>query len=218
MRSRLPYAAVATAVTGALAGAGLAVTGATATSPMEGRNDGGDERAAVADARAGLADHARQIGFGRTQAAVVRSVSIADGTQHTHFDRTYRDLPVIGGDFIVHTTADGRFDSITGDRLRLRGLSTTPSVHTRQAAQAAGRVAYDPRAAKPELVVWAVDGAPRLAWRSDVRGRTASGAPKGTYVVTNARTGKLIETYPSIQTDARELDLTLDGCRLPDPA
>ena len=56
MRSRLLYAAVATAVTGALAGTGLAVSGAIAQSPVESRNDGGVEYAAIGVAADGSTD------------------------------------------------------------------------------------------------------------------------------------------------------------------
>lgn len=202
MRSRLLYATVATVAAGALAVAGIAATGASASSPTTAPDDGDDRRSAVADARAVLTDHARQLGLGRGQDAVVRGVSVADELRHVHFDRTYRGLPVIGGDFIVHTDASGDLDSVTGDRVRLKGLSATPEVRAPWAAdRAAGRVAYEPRASKPELVVYAVQGKPRLAWRTDVRGRGATGEPKGMYVVTDARTGKLIVKYPSIQTE-----------------
>jgi V8-like Glu-specific endopeptidase len=60
MRTKLLYAGISTAVVGALAGAGLAVTGASASAPA--RDQGGGPPAAVADDRTLVVDRAQPQG------------------------------------------------------------------------------------------------------------------------------------------------------------
>jgi Zn-dependent metalloprotease len=154
---------------------------------------------AIARAEANVARHSTTFGFGTGQELQVRDVVLdQDGTEHVRFDRTYRGLPVIGGDFVVHQGADGRLKSASRARAGAVALkSVTPTVsaartETSALSHAPGIAAAE---ATPELVVWAADGAPRLAWRTTVRGVGSHGQPDGEVIVTDATTGRVIEEY-----------------------
>jgi Zn-dependent metalloprotease len=54
--------------------------------------------------------------------------------------------------------------------------------------------------AKPQLVVDALHGAPKLAWRTDVAGQDSLGNPVARTVLTDARTGRQIDAWDSIET------------------
>ncbi|AUG76310.1 peptidase [Kitasatospora sp. MMS16-BH015] len=155
--------------------------------------------AAIARAQANVARHAADFGFGADQGLVVKDVIIdADGSQHVRFDRTFRGLPVVGGDLVVHQDAKGRFKTSSKAAAHDPAVkSTVPVVAAQQSAGHALQAAPQISAATstPELVVWAADGTPRLAWRTTVTGTGPHGQPAGQVVVTDAATGAQIESY-----------------------
>ena len=68
----------------------------------------------IAAARANAREHA---GVGAAQGLVVRDTVLdADGASHVRFDRTYRGLEVVGGDFVVHQAKGGAFRSTPAAR------------------------------------------------------------------------------------------------------
>ncbi|MFF0392950.1 M4 family metallopeptidase [Kitasatospora sp. NPDC004615] len=162
--------------------------------------------AAIARAEANVSHHADLFGFGAGQGLKVKDVIIdADGTQHVRFDRTYRGLPVIGGDLVVHQDARGKL----ADSSRAKGhdaavKSVVPAVSPQRGAAAALGQAQgiSGATATPELVVWAADGTPRLAWQTTISGEGKQGQPAGRIVVTDANTGEAIESYDSEQSAA----------------
>ena len=97
--------------------------------------------------------------LGTGQGLVVRdTVRDANGASHVRFDRTYRGLPVVGGDLVVHQTRGDAFRSVSG---RALSPSSSPprAVGHRQDRHRQGRArscdfakAARPR---PELVVLA---------------------------------------------------------------
>ena len=99
-----------------LATAGMAATTATVLAAVLSPTAHADTRptraTAVANASRALTAHATALGLTTTQTAKVRDVVIdKDGTQHVRYDRTYRELPVLGGDFVVHLTPNGAYRS-----------------------------------------------------------------------------------------------------------
>ncbi len=159
--------------------------------------------AAITHAKANVAHNSALFGFGADQDLQVRDVIIdADGTQHVRFDRTYRGLPVVGGDLVVHQDARGRLrDSSRAKAHDAAVKSTVPAV---PAQVSAGRALQDApgvsaATSTPELVVWAADGTPRLAWRTTVEGVGEHGQPAGRVVVSDASTGEQIEAYDADQ-------------------
>ncbi|MFG3132589.1 M4 family metallopeptidase [Streptomyces tendae] len=165
---------------------------------------------ALDHAAAALSDHAAALGLTDAQGTEVRDVVVdEDGTQHVRYDRTYRRLPVLGGDFVVHLAPDGGFrgaDRATGAPLSLP--TVTPKLSAPRAADLAANVlrAASPGellkklTAKPELVVDALHGAPKLAWRTDAAALDSLGNPVARTVLTDAGTGARIDAWDTIES------------------
>ncbi|GAA3135929.1 hypothetical protein GCM10017687_60550 [Streptomyces echinatus] len=137
---------------------------------------------AISQARVNVTRHAGTFGFGAGQKLHVKDVVLdADGTQHVRFERTYRGLPVVGGDFVVHQKADGSLKGSTRAKAHTVALrSVVPAVGAKGTAAGALKRSHGlVRNARstPELVVWAADGTPRLAWRTTVQGLGDKGQP-----------------------------------------
>ncbi|MFJ3215468.1 M4 family metallopeptidase [Kitasatospora sp. NPDC086801] len=156
---------------------------------------------------------------GQEQLVAKDAVVDQDGTRHLRFERTYAGLPVLGGDLVVHQSARGAVQSVdkaVSAQLSLSSLA--PQIPADKAAeqatgavQATVGVAADkdesPLAAvhqtgKAELVVWASDGNPRLAYRTTVEGVRADGTPSSQLLVTDAATGQVLSTHEQVQTAA----------------
>ncbi|HUQ59886.1 M4 family metallopeptidase [Lentzea sp.] len=107
----------------------------------------------------------------------------ADGTAHLRFDRTLNGLKVIGGDLVVAQKA-GQVTSVTkASGATLAGLDTTAP-----AVSAAGG----------ELVVFALDHAPVLAWETVQHSVKDDQTPSELHTVTDARTGETLLTYDDV--------------------
>jgi Zn-dependent metalloprotease len=125
-------------------------------------------------------------------------ISYLGGLQFVPYDRTYRGLPVIGGDFVVVTDLTGTVvtqSSALGTPVNL--ASTDPTVPPEAVAGIAvtasrtiAVTAVDP----PQLVVLA-RGVPRLAWRTTVTGRSSvpPNYPSRPTVFVDAMTGQAVE-------------------------
>ncbi|MFF2142716.1 M4 family metallopeptidase [Kitasatospora sp. NPDC058190] len=171
---------------------------------------------ALADGQAGKVAHALALG-GQEQLVAKDVVVDADGSRHFRYERTFAGLPVLGGDLVVHQKADGSttaVDKAVGAQLALPSL--TPQIPAdKAAAQATGAVQSTVgitvdedespltevhQAGKAELVVWATDGNPRLAYRTTVEGLRADGTPSSQLLVTDAATGQVLSTHEQVQT------------------
>ncbi|WP_345011056.1 M4 family metallopeptidase [Streptomyces shaanxiensis] len=197
-----------------LAKVGLSVTAAgllaAALSPTAGADDSPTRATALENAASVLADRAASLGLTAAQGTTVRDVVVdADGTQHVRYDRTYRHLPVLGGDFVVHLAKDGTYRGASRATEGALSLSSiTPKVSAPKAADLAATAL---RAAnvgetlkrltsKPQLVVDALHGTPKLAWRTDAVAQDSLGNPVARTVLTDARTGAKIDAWDSIET------------------
>ncbi|MDH6704982.1 Zn-dependent metalloprotease [Kitasatospora sp. MAA19] len=156
---------------------------------------------------------------GQEQLVAKDAVVDQDGTRHLRFERTYAGLLVLGGDLVVHQSARGAVESVDkAVTAQLSLPSLTPQIPADQAAaQATGAVQAtvgvvadkdeSPLTAvhqtgKAELVVWASDGNPRLAYRTTVEGVRADGTPSSQLLVTDAATGAVLSTHEQVQTAA----------------
>ncbi|MEV7771157.1 M4 family metallopeptidase [Kitasatospora sp. NPDC086791] len=173
---------------------------------------------AVASGQAGPL--AKALGLGDKERLVAKDAVVdKDGTRHLRFERTYAGLPVIGGDLVVHQKADGAVKSVSkAVAARIDLPSVTPKVPADQAAaQATGAVkatvgatldadesplADVHRTGEAQLVVWATDGNPRLAYRTTVEGVRADGTPSSQVLVTDAASGRVLSTHEKVQTAA----------------
>ncbi|MFF4379534.1 M4 family metallopeptidase [Kitasatospora sp. NPDC001547] len=173
---------------------------------------------ALANGQAGKVAHALALS-GQEQLVAKDAVVDADGTRHLRYERTFAGLPVLGGDLVVHQSADGSTTSVdkaTGATIALPSL--TPQIPAdKAAAQATGAVqstvgiavdedesplteVHQTGAAK--LVVWAADGSPRLAYQTTVEGLRADGTPSSQLLVTDAATGQVLSTHEQVRTAA----------------
>lgn len=201
--SRLTTAGIAATTATLLA---VALSPAAHAAPRPTRAD------AVAHAASALAAHAESLGLTSAQDTGVRDVIVdKDGTQHVRYDRTYRQLPVLGGDFVVHLAPDGAYRSANrATRAEISVASVTPSVPAPEAADLAVNAlraanlgeSLTSLKAKPELVVDALHGAPKLAWRTNAVARDSLGNPVARTVLTDARTGAQIDAWDTIETAA----------------
>ncbi|CAL2059957.1 MULTISPECIES: M4 family metallopeptidase [Streptomyces] len=205
-----------------LATAGVAVSSATllavTLSPAAHAAARPTRDAAVRHAASALLAHASSLGLDPAQATSVRDVIVdKDGSQHVRYDRTYHRLPVLGGDFVVHLGPDGGYRGADrASRAALALPSTTPEVSAPEAADLATNALRAANLgdrlrqvkAKPRLIVDALHGTPRLAWRTDAVALDSLGNPVARTVLTDARTGARIDAWDSIETatgDGRSL-------------
>ncbi|MFJ4627072.1 M4 family metallopeptidase [Streptomyces sp. NPDC088847] len=197
-----------------LATAGVAVGAATllaaTLAPTAHAADRPTRSGAIANAASALVKHAASLGLTASEETSVRDVIVdADGTQHVRYDRTYRQLPVLGGDFVVHLAPSGAYRSADrATRSSISLSSVTPKVAAPKAADLAVnalRAAHLGEAlksvtAKPELMVDALHGAPKLAWRTNAVAKDSLGNPVARTVLTDARTGAQIDAWDSVET------------------
>ncbi|WP_328782915.1 M4 family metallopeptidase [Streptomyces canus] len=199
-----------------LATAGVAATAATllaaALSPAAGAADRPTRATALENAASVLADRASALGLTSAQDTKVRDVIVdADGTQHVRYDRTYRQLPVLGGDFVVHLAPDGAYKSSSRATKSAISLSSvTPLLSAPKAADLAANAlkaanlgeTLKKLTAKPQLVVDALHGDPKLAWQTNAAAQDSLGNPVARTVLTDARTGAQIDAWDSIEQAA----------------
>ncbi|GAA2334956.1 M4 family metallopeptidase [Streptomyces kunmingensis] len=172
----------------------------------------------LAAAATALTTNAAALDLTPAQTPSVRDVIVdEDGTQHVRYDRTFRHLPVLGGDFVVHLTRSGTYkgaDRATQGTLEVP--STTPRVKAPKAADLAAQALRTANPgttlsrllSKPLLVVDALHGAPTLAWRTDTTAKDSLGNPVSRVVLTDALTGKQMDAWDGIETasgDGRSL-------------
>ncbi|WP_406329759.1 M4 family metallopeptidase [Streptomyces sp. NBC_00203] len=223
--------------------AGIAATTATllaaALSPTADAAARPSRTTAIKNATSALLDQAASLGLTSTQGTKVRDVVVdADGSQHVRYDRTYRELPVLGGDFVVHLAPNGSYRSANRATKRAISLtSVTPELSAPKAADLAVNAlraanlgeALKKVTAKPQLVVDALHGTPKLAWRTNAVAQDSLGNPVARTVLTDARTGAQIDAWDTIETAAGDgqslysgtvpLETTLSGStyQLKDP-
>ena len=188
---------VATAAIAATALATVATSGAQAAGQQAGSGNVGIERA-IAAARA----HGNAFGLDNDQALQGKSVTTdRDGTTHARFDRTFKGLPVVGGDVVVHTDKAGAWKGVNAASSAVRVASTTPLVTGQAAAATAARDAgFTVRTSSPTLAVYAY-GPARLVWKTQVDGVGAHQEPAGKVVFVDARSGAVVDQWATEQTD-----------------
>ena len=126
-----------------------------------------------------------------------------DGAQHVRVARSWRGLPVIGGDLVVHTDRNGNFRDASHTLTRLINLPRASNLSGGRAIQAA--LAAHPgstRGKAPEMVVYARSETPVLAWDVRVFSEQADGTPSERHVIVDAYSASLLESWDDIHTAA----------------
>jgi Zn-dependent metalloprotease len=187
-------------------------TGVGATSA-----DGADRtaftRPAAADSaleRAALravANHSEAVRGGDGQTFTVTGALVdPDGTSHVRMDRSYRGLPVLGGDLVVHQSADGAWKGRSQGLAKDLTLRVRPAVSS-AAAQAAAlapsavtRSIAGEKVGSSRLVVDATGTTPRLAYEVVSGGTQEDGTPSRLATYVDAVTADVLRTEQQIQT------------------
>ncbi|HUQ59922.1 M4 family metallopeptidase [Lentzea sp.] len=180
------------AAAGTLAAAVLTQTGAqTAAAQPPGQT----AEAMAVDAAASLVDSRPSQLHASANDAFVRHgvISSTNGLKYVPYERTYKGIPVVGGDFVVVTNSTGQvLQTSVGQDTTIDLASTTPAV-TRAQAEAAAKTAMSTvdGVGAAAQVVYALDSTPKLAWKVTVTGRDAEG-PSKLDVVVDATTGQVL--------------------------
>ncbi|WP_416981713.1 M4 family metallopeptidase [Streptomyces sp. T028] len=146
----------------------------------------------------------------QTKLVVKDVVKDNDGTVHTRYERTYAGLPVLGGDFVVHTApaslAAGTVSTTFNNNRRAISVKSTKATYSKASAEtkalkrAAALDATDPATQSARKVIWAGEGTPKLAWETVVTGLQDDGTPSRLHVITDALTGAKLSEFQDIKT------------------
>ena len=121
-----------------------------------------------------------------------------NGLQYASYERTYRGLPVVGGDVVVVTNAAGGILNTSVAQQHVINVGTSSKIQAQRAlATSRARLVKVEGTTTPQLVVLAW-GFPRLAWETVVTGASAT-APSKLHVFVDALTGKVLDSYDEVR-------------------
>ena len=169
-------------------------TGSQAASPTHATNQGSDARAQAAQsARALVANRPARLHPSKYDAFRALPVQSSSGLQYVPYERSYKGLPVVGGDFVVATDSDGNVLGTTVAQNRATQLSSvTPTVGRAAARATSAEQVRDARLEATRLVVLQ-RAASTLAWETTVDG-VRDGGPSRLTVYVDAHTGRVLTT------------------------
>ncbi len=122
-----------------------------------------------------------------------------NGLQYVSYERSYRGLPVIGGDAVVVTNASGAVLDTAVAQSSVINVGTAAKVGADVAlATSRAQLAGVDESSTPRLVVLAW-GTPRLAWETVVAGRSNINAPSKLHVFVDATTGAVADSYDEVR-------------------
>lgn len=132
----------------------------------------------------------------------VRDIVVdADGGSHVRMDRTVGGLRVIGGDLVVQTDRMGNLRAMHHNLHWRVSAVGKPALNANRAAMTVTRTLAG-SVGKPELVIYARDQAPALAWDVPVSGESADGTPFEKHVIVDATNGSQLDAWDDIHTAA----------------
>lgn len=125
----------------------------------------------------------------------------ADGTEHVRFERSYRGLPVIGGDFVVHSR-NGLVGKVSQTLKSSARPSTSPRINRDQAIVEAGARFGGNFIGAPSsrLVIYARGASPVLAHEVTLNGIKPDQTPTEMHYFVDARSGKILDQWDGIET------------------
>ena len=142
---------------------------------------------------------------------VVTPTSVVEGpngTRHVRFQRSFGGLPIIGGDFVVHTWANGQQSVTSALKSSTRPASLSAAV-TRDSAIVTAGALFPASVAKlptARLVLLAREGGkPTLAYEVRVVGTGAAGEPLDRNYYIDAASEQVVFSVDNIHTQRREL-------------
>ena len=146
-----------------------------------------------------VAGHPGYLHAGPDDAFVQQPAQSSLGWQYIPYERTYRHIPVIGGDFVMVVNPAGRVSSASvAQKQAIKDLPTTPKLGQAEAEKIAkSRLKSGSTVEGNRLVVYALGTAPRLAWESTVDGVGPNGDSLLTVDV-DALTGAVLDTQEHV--------------------
>ncbi|GAA2154079.1 M4 family metallopeptidase [Nocardioides koreensis] len=184
-----------------LASAAALISAVAVVSVPTGSQAASSTQAATQDARAQAAQSARALVADRParlhpstyDAFRALPVQSSAGLQYVPYERTYRGVPVVGGDFVVATDSEGNVLGTTVAQTRATQLSSvTPTVDRGAARATSARQVRDARLEATRLVVLQ-RAASALAWETTVNG-VRDGGPSRLTVYVDAQSGRVLTT------------------------
>ena len=126
------------------------------------------------------------------------AISATNGLKYIPYERTYKGLQVVGGDFVVATNSTGQVLGTSVAQDTTISLPTTTPKVTKAEAEATSRkqLSSVDSVGAAELVTFAL-GTPKLAWKTSVVGKDAEG-PSKLDVVVDAATGAVLHTQEHV--------------------
>ncbi|WP_319460296.1 M4 family metallopeptidase [Micromonospora sp. RTP1Z1] len=184
--------ALSGAAAAGLVAAGTAV--AVQAAPPSPAPDAAQARMLAANSASALvASRPQYLHASSDEAFVQKPVITSEGTQYVPYERTYKGLPVTGGDFVLATDSAGNLKyASVAQQQSIGSLATTPKLKATAAEKTArGQLKTVTNVEGTTLVVYTLDSKPALAWETTVRGTTADG-PSRLTVDVDALTGKVL--------------------------
>jgi Zn-dependent metalloprotease len=125
----------------------------------------------------------------------------ADGSEHVRFERSYGGLPVIGGDFVVHSR-DGQLRSTSQTLSKALRLSVRPTLQAVDAIVSAGGEFGSAFTGTPTatLAVYARGASPRLSWQVRLEGSDRDGNPTSMSYIVDAGNGRVLDRWSNFET------------------
>lgn len=124
----------------------------------------------------------------------------ADGGEHVRYQRSYRGLPVIGGDFVVHARK-GQV-AVSQSLKTLSRPKLSPLVNSDHAVVEAG-ARFDGTfvgAPNSRMVVYARGATPVLAHEVVLKGIKADQTPTEMHYYVDARSGRILDQWDNVHT------------------
>ncbi|OUC93420.1 M28 family peptidase [Streptosporangium minutum] len=133
---------------------------------------------------------------------IYRRTAVTPGSEGMYsvvYERTYKGLPVVGGDAVVITDSAGKVRDTAAASGVTVNVPTSPKVTAADArTKAKSRLTRVDDSTDPRLVVLAWGAKPRLAWEALVSG-IADGKPSKQHVFVDARTGEIADSYDEVR-------------------
>lgn len=180
----------------------LAIASALAVSAAPADAAALQKSAVIARANTLLGGNATLARRAAADAFVARDVVVdADGTEHVRFDRTFKGMPVIGGDMVVHS----RNGKLAGISQRLSSAARPGSAGriTRDQAIVEAGAEFGSRfigAPTARTVVYALGASPVLAHEVVFNGIKADQTPTEMHYFVDAASGRILNKWDTVQT------------------
>ncbi|MGW8554350.1 M4 family metallopeptidase [Streptomyces tubercidicus] len=211
-RRRLAIAVAVTTAATLTAGVAGSASATTSAPPVASSSTPALQKAVDAARDAAYA-HAAATGVSKKDTLEATDTLVdPDGRQHVRFIRTHRGMPVLGGDLVVHLTAESAYEGVTrAYRHQVDMTGKGPKLSAGEARTKAASVGKG-QAGDAELVVDTRNGRTALAYQVQVSDSGTAESGGARTVVLDAATGKVLSNVqaddsflsPALQRKLRE--------------